>query len=262
MIPKITRNYYTTDEAFDVLGQVLFPDEWEGNHNELNAYPYPPTAEAARNDHAIDQLIAEREQLLSGRFETQLKTQEKEALAAVEAKLVEWNDGQKYNVEGRRNYDKDANRHQRGFVVEKAIMDALREGKFKLLLVPGGTFASMSWWEDPEMRLSIRLGTVTVPLTCLSGGMYSARIEQSSFDDWLKSLPQFLDRSGALTDVEFANSWLGNELREHNQRKRMSREAYFELAKKKRPTLSERAFRQAWANTAPAYWKQKGRPKQ
>lgn len=261
MIPKIIRNYYTTDEAFDILGRVLFPNEWEGNHNELNAYPYPPAAQAAQHDHAIDLLLAEQEAFLAGRHETQLTTREREGLAAIQTKLVACNGGHKYGVEQNRDYDKDAKRHQRGFVVEKVIMDALREGSFRLLLVPGGTFASTSWWEDPEMHLSIRLGTVTVPLTCLSGGMYSARIEQSSFDDWLKSLPQFLDESGALTDVEFANSWLGNELREHNQKKRMSREAYFELARKKRPTLSERAFRQAWANTAPDHWKQKGRPK-
>lgn len=262
MIPKIIRNYYTTDEAFDVLGRVLFPDEWEGNCNELNADPYPPMAKAAKIDHAIDLLHAEQEQFLNGRYEAQLTQLEKEKLAVIQAKLIEYNGGHKYGTIQNRDYDKYANRHQRAFVVEKAIMDALREDKIKLLLVPSSAIVMPSWWNEPEMKLSIRLSMATVPLTYLSGGMYGARIQQNSFDAWLKTLPQFLDRSDALTDAEYANVWLANELREHNQKKRMSREAYFELAKKKRPTLSERAFRQAWANTAPSHWKKKGRPKQ
>lgn len=260
MIPEIERNYYTPDEAFELIGKVVFKGEWEGHCRELTAYPYPKVEEAARNDHRIDMLMEEREKIAAGKLEVELKNFEKEKLAEIERELGEMNNGDKYHVEQKPDYDESTKRHQRACIVEKTMIEAFRDNRVKLFALAANMFIPAHCWEEKETRLSIRMGTIILPQGQFSGTVYAARIDKISFDSWLMSLPEFLDQNDNMDDYEFATAWLRKEISESNGSKRMARDEYFLAAQVERPSLAERSFRKSWDAVVPKNWKKSGRP--
>lgn len=261
----LVRKDYLLNEAFELIGQRLYGDAWTAQ--ELFARkivsPDEMMAERAPFEAAID--TAQR---LIGRLrKEQGRVTDTRRLVEIEAEIKDASERrsdayfqlQHLPDPTDDSYISDHGTFLRRNNAEQTLITALGRGDIEVWLLGGSGVPKEFWHGQNGFAYDLMLSVVWMPRQRSGLRRGSARIRETQFDDWLRSvLPDDAADRADISPEDRCRAFLIEAGRSGPKAK--PRDAYKKEAMAAIPGLSERAFLQAWAEIAPPHWKRRGRP--
>ncbi|GER02313.1 hypothetical protein JCM17845_29360 [Iodidimonas gelatinilytica] len=261
LLPGDLHRDYDLCQAFDLLGNRLFPGLWNG-HNELFAKPAEHSAEAIRQKAArietrkteIRQGLRQLDQLIARATSHEKQTVYEEDRQILHEEFVQLENTLE-NLPSPNGLADRSDIYERRSQTEKRLIDALAQHKLSWWCM-GATPRDDRIWDKTQhgFHYNIALSCIWWPRKVSGPRRQFVRLHHTVFDEWLeRNFPQGQDKKSE------AEAWFRLQMKSPDNPD--WRKADYEDHMQRHFSIGARAFLKLWTDSAPHHMRKPGRRK-